>query len=44
MNNKYTALQKEGKLGLTALMERGTQEMQKVVEVIMDELGSTGKA
>ena len=44
MNNKYTALQEEGNWGLSALMERGTHEMQKVVEVIMDELGSAGKA
>ena len=44
VNREYTALQKEGGLGLTALMEKGTERMQSVIERIMDEVGSTGKA
>ena len=44
MNNRYMDLQKEGKLGLTALMEEGTKRMQEELERNMDVLGSTGKA
>jgi len=44
VNRRYMELQKEGKLGLTALMEEGTRRMQVVVEESMDMLGSTGKA
>lgn len=44
MNNKYMDLQKEGKLGLTALMEEGTRRMQAELEGTIDVLGSAGKA
>ena len=44
VNRRYMDLQKEGKLGLTALMEEGTRRMQEELENNMDVLGSTGKA
>lgn len=44
MNRKYMDLQKEGKLGLTALMEEGTRRMQDELERCIDMLGSGGKA
>ena len=44
VNRHYMDLQKEGKLGLTALIEQGTDAMQKSVEHIIDMLGSAGKA
>lgn len=44
VNQRYMALHREGKLGLTALTEQSTQAMQKEVEKCMDQLGSTGKA
>ena len=44
MNRRYMDLQKEGKLGLTALMEEGTKRMQEELEGIIDMLGSAGKA
>jgi fructose-bisphosphate aldolase class II len=44
VNRRYMELQKEGRLGLTALMEEGTRRMQEVVEESMDMFGSTGKA
>jgi len=44
VNGRYMALQREGRLGLTALMEEGTRRMQQVVADSMDMLGSTGKA
>jgi len=36
--------EKAGKVGVTQLMEEGTDVMQKVVERLMDQLGSSGKA
>ena len=42
MNRRYMDLQKEGGLGLTALMEKGTDLMQEEVEKCMDWFGSTG--
>ena len=44
VNRWYMDLQKEGRLGLTALMEEGTKRMQEELEKHMDVLGSTGKA
>lgn len=46
VNARYLELrvQQEGKLGITGLMEKGTQVMQEVVEELMDWLGSSGKA
>lgn len=44
MNGRYMELQREGKYGLTELMEKGTERMQGVVEGCMDMLGSSGKA
>jgi fructose-bisphosphate aldolase class II len=44
VNRQYTELQKEGKLGLTALMEEGTRRMQEQVEICIEQLGSAGKA
>ena len=44
MNKPYRALMKEEKLGLTELMERGTDGMQRAVEESMRMLGSCGKA
>ena len=46
MNKRYMDLQNGngGTLGLTALMERGTQVMQEAVEECIDMLGSAGKA
>ena len=43
VNKVYMDLQKEGGLGITALMERGTEAMQRVVEDLIDMLGSAGK-
>lgn len=46
MNKRYMDLQNEngGKLGLTELMEKGTDLMQEAVEQCIDMLGSGGKA
>lgn len=44
VNEMYTTLQAQGGLGLTALMEKGTQAMQQEIEKCMDWLGSSGKA
>lgn len=44
VNRPYLDLQREGKLGITGLMEQGTQVMQEVVEELMDWLGSSGRA
>lgn len=46
VNRSYVDLLKEkaGKMGVTQLMEEGTDVMQKVVERLMDQLGSSGKA
>jgi len=46
MNNAYTKLQAEkaGRIGLTSLIEEGTDAMQKAVEGIIEMLGSAGKA
>ena len=44
MNRAYINLQKEGRLGLTQLMEQGTEIMSKLIKMTMDRLGSTGKA
>lgn len=44
VNQRYLDLQREGKLGITGLMEKGTEVMQEVVEEMMDWLGSSGKA
>ena len=44
VNKRYMEVQKEGTLGITGLMEKGTQVMQEVVEELMDWLGSSGKA
>ncbi|MCJ1312190.1 hypothetical protein MMC25_005864 [Agyrium rufum] len=44
MNRPYMEMQAKGGLGLIALMEQGTHKMQSIVERIMDELGSSGKA
>jgi fructose-bisphosphate aldolase, class II len=46
MNGEYTKIQKEkaGKIPLTTLIEEGTAAMQKVIEVHMDWMKSTGKA
>jgi len=44
VNQRYMSLHKEAKLGLTALTEQSTREMQKEVEKCMDQLKSTGKA
>ena len=44
VNRKYMDLQKEGRYGLTELMEKGTDVMQKELEGLMDMLGSSGKA
>lgn len=44
VNRKYMDLQKEGGYGLTELMEKGTELMQKELEGLMDMLGSSGKA
>ena len=44
VNRKYMDLQKEGEYGLTELMEKGTDLMQKELEGLMDMLGSSGKA
>lgn len=44
VNKPYLALQREGGLGLTDLMERGTEVMQAAVEKCIDQLGSEGKA
>ena len=43
VNREYMEVQKEGKLGLTALMEKGTRRMQAAVEKCIDQLGSAGK-
>ena len=44
VNRRYTEMQKEGRFGLTELIERGTSAMQGEIELCMDQLGSTGKA
>ena len=44
VNRKYMDLQKGGGYGLTELMEKGTDLMQKELEGLMDMLGSSGKA
>lgn len=44
VNRKYMDLQKEGRYGLTDLMEKGTDLMQQELEGLMDVLGSTGRA
>ena len=44
VNKPYLALQREGGLGLTDLMEKGTEIMQAAVELCIDQLGSGGKA
>ncbi|MCJ1392045.1 hypothetical protein MMC18_004912 [Xylographa bjoerkii] len=44
VNRCYMDMQREGKLGLTQLIEQGTKAMQEKVENIMDQLGSSGKA
>ena len=44
VNRAYMDLQKEGDLGLTPLMEKGTEIMQGLIEQCMDQLGSSGKA
>lgn len=44
VNRKYMELQDEGGYGLTELMEKGTDLMQKELEGLMDMLGSSGKA
>ena len=44
VNKAYADMQKQGKYGITQLMEKGTDEMQGLIEKCMDDLGSTGKA
>ena len=44
VNQRYLVLHREGKLGLTALTEQSTKEMQEEVEICMDQLKSTGRA
>lgn len=44
VNKPYLALQREGGLGLTDLMDKGTDIMQAAVELCIDQLGSAGKA
>ena len=44
VNKPYLALQREGGLGLTDLMDKGTDIMQAAVELCIDQLGSGGKA
>ena len=46
VNGEYTKVQQEllGKAGLTEIIEKGTDAMQKVVEKHMDWMKSTGKA
>ena len=44
VNKAYADMQKQGKYGITQLMEKGTDEMQRLIEKCMDDLGSTGKA
>ena len=44
VNDRLTKVWREGKLGLTGSMEEGTKGMQEEVEILMDWLGSSGKA
>lgn len=44
VNKPYLRLQKESALGLTDLIEKGTDIMQEAVELCIDQLGSGGKA
>ena len=44
VNRAYMDMQKEGTLGITQLMEKGTDAMQSIIEKIMDDLESSGKA
>jgi len=44
INKAYADLQKEGKFGITGLMEEGTSRMQVLIEECIDQLGSAGKA
>lgn len=44
INKPYLKLQREGNLGLTDLIEKGTDIMQEAVESCIDQLGSEGKA
>ncbi|KAG8533460.1 uncharacterized protein KY384_002243 [Bacidia gigantensis] len=44
VNQRLTKVWKEGEGGLTGLMEEGTKGMQEEIEVLMDCLGSSGKA
>ncbi|MCJ1354226.1 MAG: hypothetical protein MMC33_004213 [Icmadophila ericetorum] len=44
VNRAYTEMQKQGEYPITQLMEKGTEEMQRLIEKCMDDLGSTGKA
>ncbi|KAF6229484.1 hypothetical protein HO173_011524 [Letharia columbiana] len=44
LNRRYLEVQREGGLGVSETMERGTRVMQEAIEECMDMLGSTGKA
>ena len=44
VNQRLTKEWKEGKGGLTSVVEEGTKGMQEEVEILMDWLGSSGKA
>ncbi|KAL9126386.1 MAG: hypothetical protein Q9217_004563 [Psora testacea] len=44
VNQRLKNVWKEGTLGLTGCIEEGTKRMQEEIELLMDWLGSTGKA
>ena len=44
VNQRYTDLKKDSKLGLTEFIEKATTAMQQEVEKCMDQLKSSGKA
>ena len=44
LNKRYLKVQKEGGLGVSETIERGTNAMQEAIEECMDMLGSSGMA
>lgn len=44
LNQRYLKVQREGRGGVSEVMERGTRVMQEAIEECMDMLGSSGKA
>ena len=44
VNQQFTNLHKQGKMGLTELIEKATTAMQGEIELCMDQLRSTGRA